>query len=69
MIILIYACAALGMQPNWCSTHSILVPAEQVTIRACALSQVHVAKWSIDNPGWQVKRWDCKRFEVAEMVR
>ena len=65
MLILIYACTSL----NWCSTHSVMVPENQLTAVTCARSQAHVAKWAWFHPEWQVVRWDCKRIEVAEVVR
>lgn len=65
MNILIYACTSLA----WCSTHTLYVPAEQITLQACGKSQAHVAQWAWEHPEWQVVRWDCRRVELAELLK
>lgn len=61
MNLLIYACLH-----TWCSTHVVMLPAAPSVI-SCGMAQTRVASWSMANPGWQVRRWNCEAIgaEVA----
>jgi hypothetical protein len=56
VILVISACLFNGV----CQDFNVPLQ-EQVTVSQCYnLAMVDMAKWSGDNPGWQISRWKCK---------
>ena len=43
-----------------------LTYAENISPRVCMMmAQPELAKWSVGNPKWQIKRWHCKTVDFA----
>jgi hypothetical protein len=54
--------ACLVSEPSRCQDVALKYSHEATSMRECAMSgQIEAARWSGDNPDWQVKRMSCVR--------
>jgi hypothetical protein len=54
--------ACLISDPSRCQDVALKYSHEATSMRECAMSsQIETARWSGDNPDWQIKRMSCVR--------
>ena len=52
-------------EPNRCKDVSLPFMEQHVTPYACHLyGQSEIAKWLAAHPGWEPKRWTCRRAKL-----
>ncbi|MEQ8255734.1 MAG: hypothetical protein RLO38_02050 [Roseovarius confluentis] len=64
MIELVFVTCLL-LQPAECRERELIF--YDVTLMSCTMgAQPVLARWSAENPGWQVNRWTCRMVRSAD---
>lgn len=59
-MLAIFITACMISDPNVCKEYKINLSDEVTDTTHCAMSAApHLAPWTEEHPGWQIKRWRC----------
>ena len=66
-MITIVISACLLADPNVCRDHRVPLMRNIDPSRCVESALPHFANWSVNNPGWEIKRWRCTTASVEEL--
>lgn len=64
-IMILYISACMIGEPNQCKEFKVQLDEENMNEVSCMMSlPVHFTQFSEEHPGWQIKKWSCRRGQL-----